>query len=205
MKRYISKCIALFLLLSVVFSHGTTASAAEKKDPIYKYQVKLQQLNDELGLNYELTPSPGCTYEDMVNYYTSMTLGEFEQYIRSAYEVGKSNNIEQAPYENESLLYEYSTYSAELQQFKAYFYSPNYLYIYAYVDTYNGNRLFTGTIDRWGSTSGDTYIPYYFAYGFNSSFSGDMRSVTCIYSCSKYIAKNLTDGVAYTITCTFYA
>jgi hypothetical protein len=42
-------------------------------------------LNDELGTDYVLSPTGDTTYDEMVTFYTNMSLDEFEAYIRDAY------------------------------------------------------------------------------------------------------------------------
>ncbi|MBD5533864.1 MAG: hypothetical protein HDQ98_17005 [Lachnospiraceae bacterium] len=50
------------------------------------YENELQKLNEELGTDYQLSPTGDDTYEDMVAFYTSMTIEEFDTYIREAHE-----------------------------------------------------------------------------------------------------------------------
>lgn len=50
------------------------------------YENELQNLNEELGTDYQLSPTGDDTYEDMVAFYTSMTIEEFDNYIREAHE-----------------------------------------------------------------------------------------------------------------------
>ena len=50
------------------------------------YENELQKLNEELGTDYQLSPTGDDTYEDMVAFYTSMKIEEFDTYIREAHE-----------------------------------------------------------------------------------------------------------------------
>lgn len=50
------------------------------------YENELQKLNEELGTHYQLSPTGDDTYEDMVAFYTSITIEEFDAYIREAHE-----------------------------------------------------------------------------------------------------------------------
>ncbi|MDE7238631.1 MAG: hypothetical protein K2N41_02845, partial [Lachnospiraceae bacterium] len=50
------------------------------------YEEELSKLNEELGTDYRLSPTGDDTYEDMVAFYTGMTIEEFDTYIREAYE-----------------------------------------------------------------------------------------------------------------------
>lgn len=55
-------------------------------DDLAIYENELQKLNEELGTNYQLSPTGDDTYEDMVTFYTGMTIEEFDAYILEAYE-----------------------------------------------------------------------------------------------------------------------
>ena len=53
--------------------------------------MRLQELNRELGTDYAIPDEATCAdtgsdYNEVVEFYTSMTLDEFESYIRDMYE-----------------------------------------------------------------------------------------------------------------------
>lgn len=55
------------------------------ENPLAPYEAELERLNEELGKKYQLSPTGDDTYEEMVAFFTSMTIEEFEAYIREAY------------------------------------------------------------------------------------------------------------------------
>lgn len=55
------------------------------ENPLAPYEEELERLNEELGKKYQLSPTGDDTYEDMVAFFTSMTMEEFEAYIREVF------------------------------------------------------------------------------------------------------------------------
>lgn len=86
MKRMIKKIVVMSLAFSILMNHGVMAHASEGIDDFYMYEEKLEELNNELGTTYQLTPAAGESYEDMVNYFSAMSMEEFEEYIKDCYE-----------------------------------------------------------------------------------------------------------------------
>ena len=68
-----------FLLLIIIVKK-------EEADNLTPYVEKLTLLNAEPGTDYVLAPTENTTYDEMVTFYTDMSLDEFEKYIRDAYE-----------------------------------------------------------------------------------------------------------------------
>ncbi len=78
---------AAILCMAICFYGKTNKSV--HGDDLAIYENELQKLNEELGTDYQLSPTGDDTYEDMVAFYTGMTLEEFDTYIREAYEKEK--------------------------------------------------------------------------------------------------------------------
>lgn len=83
-----SKIVFIILVTCVFFLFVGVCyikKSKEIEDPLVPYQERLDSLNEELGVNYQLNIGDG-TYEEMVDYITQMSLDEFEAYIKEAYE-----------------------------------------------------------------------------------------------------------------------
>ena len=74
------------MLVIVCAVAGCRLSVFAQENPLAEYEEELAVLNEQLGRNYELFPTGEDTYEDMVAFYTQMTMDEFDEYIFNAYE-----------------------------------------------------------------------------------------------------------------------
>lgn len=80
------KSIAALVMAGVlILGQNSFAYAKEEVNNLTPYQERLILLNDELGTDYVLSPTGDTTYDEMVTFYTNMSLDEFEEYIRDAY------------------------------------------------------------------------------------------------------------------------
>lgn len=189
--------VALVLVGLFIFRQNSLAYANQGVDSLAPYQERLILLNNELGTNYILSPTGDNTYDEMVIFYTNMTLDEFEKYIRDAYAAVQAFDevVEQkiCMQKNTPLIC-YST----LEKQKYYYASnDNYLYIDAYIETANGHKVYTGEINSAGYAIAS--YPAYKVNSYTSSFSNDKRTVDICYSCIKYASQNLIYNTTYTI------
>ena len=93
------KCIQIIFVLVLIASFIPTATksnaAMDNTDlsgnVLAPYIIRLQELNRELGTDYAIPDEENCAdtgsdYNEVVEFYTSMTLDEFDSYIRDLYE-----------------------------------------------------------------------------------------------------------------------
>lgn len=73
-------------ILCIMIGYYRKPNKSVHGDDLAIYENELQKLNEELGTDYQLSPNGDDTYEDMVAFYTGMTIEEFDAYIREAYE-----------------------------------------------------------------------------------------------------------------------
>ena len=82
----IVSCVAVAMIICIMICYNRKPNKSVHGDDLAIYENELQKLNEELGTNYQLSPTGDDTYEDMVAFYTGMTIEEFDAYIREAYE-----------------------------------------------------------------------------------------------------------------------
>lgn len=203
MKRMIKKIAVMSLAFSILVSQGVMAYASEGTDSFHMYEEKLEELNNELGTTYQLTPAAGESYEDMVNYFSTMSMEEFEEYIKGCYESEvEFDSVMDKPLENVATNsgMERSTLGTQRYYYSA---NANYLYIKAYTTTVSGVTVYTGDVNSAGYSL--SVYPGYAANTYSTSFADDMRTVQVTYNCTKYLSKYVTDAVAYTLKITYGA
>lgn len=92
-KRIVTSIVVLFFLGSMcveVLIHNLTYVYAENKNDLndlIPYEKELESLNKEWGTNYKLQVENGNTEQEMVEYFTSMSIEEFREYIKDVHEV----------------------------------------------------------------------------------------------------------------------
>lgn len=92
-KRIVTSILLLFFLGSMcveVFIHNSNYVYAENKDglnDLIPYEKELESLNKEWGTNYKLQVEDGNTEQEMVEYFTSMSIEEFREYIKDVHEL----------------------------------------------------------------------------------------------------------------------
>ena len=153
-----------------------------------------------------MSPNLGTTYEEMLNFYASMSLEDFEQYIRNAFEA--ENNANSVPSlsklpQNDIQMITSDIYYGPIKQ-KYYYSGVGYLFITAnnvYLDMVSDMRY----VDfiEFGYYSGS--YPYYAPTTYNTSFSNSMEYLYCSCSCIKYVANNLIATGSYSFNFTFTA
>ena len=205
-KKIISFSMVLVLFYAI-FLVPTRITVKANDDGLAKYRIALEELNSQLGTNYTFPTASqieenGESYSDLVEFYTSMTISEFRNYVIMAYENEKNDikikvedsmdntsKIDMQSYTKRQRLF-YDTKAQNYISLTSTLYSADGKERYARVNSYNYHA--------------DTY-PYYKPTSMSSSKSTDYTQVTCSFSCVKYVAKNLTDATTHTVRATFRA
>lgn len=78
--------VIIAAILCITIGYYRKPNKSIHGDDLAIYENELQKLNEELGTDYQLSPTGDDTYEDMVAFYTGMTIEEFDAYILEAYE-----------------------------------------------------------------------------------------------------------------------
>lgn len=201
MFKKIKSIAALVMAGVLILGQNSFAYAKEEVNNLTPYQERLILLNDELGTDYVLSPTGDTTYDEMVTFYTNMSLDEFEEYIRDAY-VAEQAFDKVVAQETEMRKDDDAVGYSTLEKQK-YFYASNanYLYINAYTTTVSGSTIYTGDISSAGSSISS--YPAYKANSYSSSFSDDKKTVDISYSCVKCVSQNLIYDTKYTINVTY--
>lgn len=186
--------IGMVLLLSVmlIVDNKNIVMAETVDNALFSYLQKLEELNDELGTNYELCATEGDSYDELVSFYTEMTLSEFEQYIREAHET-EMNDVK-----SDSLIVE--PYSASSQRF--YYDGTNYFYVDSELTVENGVLRYSGI-----QSTGSRIVSYpgYKMTSYDFVFQNSKRNVNCTWKCVKCVAQNVIAAGSYTKSCKFTA
>lgn len=197
------KSIATIVMVgTLILGQSSIAFAKDEVDNLAPYVEKLTLLNDELGTDYVLAPTENTTYDEMVTFYTDMSLEEFEEYIRDAYEAEQEFD-EVMETETEMRKDSVATYSSLDTQKYYYAGNSNYLYLKAYTTTVSGSTIYTGDISSAGYSISS--YPAYKANSYSSSFADDKKTVDISYSCVKCVSQNLIYDTLYTIKVTYGA
>lgn len=181
--------VALFMAVVLILGQNSYAFARAEVNALAPYQEKLIFLNNELGTDYVLSPTEDTTYDEMVTFYTNMSINEFEKYVRDAYtaeqEFDKASGLETDMRKDDFPV----GYSSVEQQKYYYAADFNYLYINAYTTKVSGKTIYTGDIKSAGYYI-DSY-PAYKAERWTSSFSDDKKTVDMSYSFAMHSRKNI--------------
>ena len=187
--------IAAFLFFSNICYSSVSYAATTNETILEKYISKLNELNNELGTTYaipdkETHEAYGNDYESLINFYTSMTIEEFEFYIRNI----NDNNLNQVVNRNQEdfLLQQesFSVYAApttKVQTQKLIFSNSNYFYMKAQIYTGEGIR-YTSIVEFGNSIS---VYPAYCCQSATYSFNSDYTTVDVSFKAGYYAAANL--------------
>lgn len=163
------------------------------------YEEELEKMNEEWGTTYKIQLEEGDTEQEMIDFFTSMSLKEFREYIDGVHEAdiaGIKTETEGRNGNNELRSLTYNQY--------AYYDGNNALRIRAEINTSTSGVKTYDSISSYGYVQ--DHYPYYDpSLGATFTFSSDRKIVTCRFKCGKMIGKNISDGVYYTITCKFNA
>ncbi|MBE5901049.1 MAG: hypothetical protein E7280_03990 [Lachnospiraceae bacterium] len=75
---------------------------SEEQDPLKPYKKKLEEINERLGTSFRIlsaeeSTNPDITDEEIIEFYTAMSMDEFEQYVLELYEKSKEEmNVDNA-------------------------------------------------------------------------------------------------------------
>lgn len=86
MKKRLKYALAILFALTLLVNGSFSALAATESDVLLPYREKLNLLNEELGTQYKIPTNEELAVTDMTvqelnDFYTSMDLNEFEEYI----------------------------------------------------------------------------------------------------------------------------
>ena len=84
--KALKKSFSVVLILTLLLGNTISVHASSVVDTLQPYEDKLSEINEELGTNYKLASEEELNAMDtstsmMVEYITSMSIDEFENYI----------------------------------------------------------------------------------------------------------------------------
>ena len=198
------KKIFVAVTVCILFLNNAICAQAEEEksvDTLFPYKEELKNLNKAWGTNYKIGIEEGDTEQEIIDYFTSMSMEEFQEYmknihaadvagIKSVSENGKKNNSDKA----RSLTY---------NQY-AYYDGNNALRIRAEIATSSSGVKTYESIPSYGRVQ--DHYPYYDpTMGASFTFSSNRKIATGRFNCVKYVGKGIQNGICYTITCKFSA
>ena len=92
------------LLLAGTLLIGSTVSAYAQdvsSDPLQPYEDRLEELSTELGTDLAIVAPEDGTIEDAIDFYSSMSMDEFDSYVKDAYEEAESLDVVTEEYVSE--------------------------------------------------------------------------------------------------------
>lgn len=213
--RKIQKLLSLLMLMLVMSSFLLTPFLkADAADALTPYREKLAELNRELRTSYtfpseEQLEENGESYAELVEFYTSMTLVEFRDYVLNAYQRAIASE-DQSSAENRAVAA--GNLSPVIDVAEPYSYGSTQRYYYTlvnYNNLYIKATCYTGDGERYSSVDSygesHTAYPYYSPSSMNISYNTGRTKVTCTFHCVRYLAKNLMDDGFEGITVRFTA
>lgn len=197
----LKKNIIALVVIGLIFGQVSPVYA-EKEDNSYQllpYEEELEKLNEEWGTDYKIQSEDGYTEREMIEYFTSMSLEEFREYIEMLHEADIAGNEMEMEDRNNNDKLRSLTYSQY-----AYYDGNNALRIQAEINTSSSGVKTYDSIPSYGCVQ--DHYPYYDpSMGATFTFSSDRKIATGRFKCVRYIGKNIIDNVHYTITCKFNA
>lgn len=201
------KILTTFLFAATFFLlTGKPAQAQETNtNALQPYEEKLEELSSELGTELAIVPSENGTMEETIDFYTNMSIEDFESYVKDAYEEGELlDEITDAHLSEDFSSLEVAPL-ASIAYYQKYYYSAgntkNYLYVRAYVNS--DTSRYTGEVYDIGSIQNS--YPSYKCKSASYSFSNNKKNLNCNYKVTKYLSNSLIETTTKTISCTYTA
>ena len=72
--KIFKQTLGILLAITILIGQNNIVSASSTTDTLAPYRAKLVELNEELSTDYKLEPTDDSTYDEMVSYYTNMTI-----------------------------------------------------------------------------------------------------------------------------------
>ncbi|GFI04222.1 hypothetical protein IMSAGC005_03074 [Lachnospiraceae bacterium] len=190
-------CFAIILV--ALLAQPVTASANE--NVMEPYEEKLNQINQELGTDLRFNAEDEVSISQMEQFYTSMSLEEFDVYIRNA--IKNAQNYDKdlgTDIKNESGI---EPLEETVEQ--RYIYDTvHYIYVKVNTNVEHGVRTYTAFHGAGDNNSQGSY-PYYSLTSYVANFSENKKVLYCNFSCYRYIAPNICDTYATPILVNFKA
>lgn len=204
MKKMI-KALSLVLVVTLIFSHANSSlqvSAANSN--LSDYITALDELNQELGSNYafptdEQLQKQNKSYEDMVSYYSTMTIEEFKDYIRDIHYNGAA---EVASTSANATPRGYQHIQKYINGANAEYGLENYFEVNSTIYYADGANRYS-TINSYRSVN--YFFPCYELLSAEYDISSDCKTVNFTFWCGKYLNEYLTDLTMYRIDAQFRA
>lgn len=182
-----------------MLAQPVTASANE--NVMEPYEEKLNQINQELGTDLRFNAEDEVSISQMEQFYTSMSLEEFDVYIRNA--IKNAQNYDKdlgTDIKNESGI---EPLEETVEQ--RYIYDTvHYIYVKINTNVEHGVRTYTAFHGAGDNNSQGSY-PYYSLTSYVANFSENKKVLYCNFSCYRYIAPNICDTYATPILVNFKA
>jgi hypothetical protein len=200
--KSIKKVAGMVMVSVMLVGQAGAVFATDGVNELAPYEAELETLNEELGTDYALQQCDGTSYEEMVDFFTSMSMDEFDAYIHDAY-IAEKEFEEKEDSKLITVMDENANARSTLSTQKFYYDGSNYLYMKAYTTTVSKKTVYTGDVSSTGYSISS--YPAYKSTSCTVSFSSDKKTATCKYKCTKYVSANVISTGTYTKTCTFSA
>lgn len=188
--KKVKKIISSMAMTSlIIFSQSMSALASE--NVMAPYEEKLEQINQELGTDFKFNTEGELSKSEMEQFYTSMSVDQFDQYIRDAIREAEDNHLDSSTTVVHDKNSEFSLMESRTQQ-KYIYDTVHYIFVDVSINTEHGVTTYTDYHGAGDNGSQNSY-PYYSLSSYVASFSDNKKVLNCNFSCIKYIAPNVSN------------
>lgn len=152
------KLLSTLLLIGTLLIGSTVSAYAQdvSSNPLQPYEDRLEELSTELGTDLAIVAPEDGTIEDAIDFYSNMSMEEFDSYVKDAYEEAESLDVVTEEYVSEESSSLDVAPLASIAYYQKYFYNSgntnNYLYVRAYVNSdtskYTGEVYDIGSVQK---------------------------------------------------------
>ena len=185
------KMIILGLAIAFLVMHLQEMTTFASENVMEPYEEKLDQINQELGTNFKFDDEGELSKSEMEQFYTSMSVEEFDVYIRNA--IKKEQNI--GDFFGADTRNDWNIDSGielmEVSKEQRYIYDTvHYLFVDVNINTEHGVTTYTAFKGAGDSGSQGSY-PFYRVKSCAANLSEDCKILSCNFSCYQYVAPNI--------------
>lgn len=192
----------LIVMITISWSYVMIPKFVYAEDKLMPYREVLIEMNNKLGTDYSFPEETqlqenGQKQDDIVKFFSRMTLEQFRKYIYKAYLNQISNGSNQY-----SRGEEFNIQSIAFSKKQNVYYNSNSIFINTTIYSADGCDRYS-SINNYGYTKKG--YPYYKPNKMTKTFGSGNKTVTCKFFCTQYVAQNIVSSSKYTLVATFSA
>lgn len=201
MKRIITIISSTLLLIMSVLSTLSVSAEYLEEDPLILYKNRLSYLNEAYDLDYMIPEetASGGDYSEIIDFFSVMSIEEFDNYILSLNEYDSLDDIEFRA-DSEETITPMSSYYMQKYIYGAS--SNNYFYIVTDTVYADGYQRYTNVREI---NCVYTSYPSYRLIDTSWSYTNSRRNINVTFFALKYVSETVCYTTQYKIPVTFSA